>query len=123
MGLANGLGAVAGAGGLITNTLTYNVSQGYSKPISYLRIPESRWMEVGVRAGHDRRPLRNNLLPRFRERRRSGIYLLFLFFPNFHFQSWAREPEKEETFNEFVRRMCTLLDKNLFYTNKLSIVY
>ncbi|CAB3402112.1 unnamed protein product [Caenorhabditis bovis] len=79
MGIANGLGACAGAGGLITNTLTINNPDGW------------KWVFILATS-----------VDAF------GI-IFYLLFAKGEVLEWAREPEKEETFNEFVRRMSTIV--------------
>lgn len=79
MGIANGLGAIAGVGGIVTNSMTFENPDGW-KWVFLLA------MSIDI----------------------CGI-IFFLIFAKGDVLPWAREPEKEETFNEFVRRMSTMV--------------
>ncbi|PAV68319.1 hypothetical protein WR25_12958 [Diploscapter pachys] len=83
MGLSNGIGALAGMGGLITNNLTSDNPSGWM------------WcflLAMGV-----------DVL---------GIFF-YLIFARGHVLEWAREAEPEETFGEFVRRMSSFVQDSV----------
>lgn len=79
MGLSNGFGALAGVGGFVTQNLTNNNPEGWT--YCFLLA-----MSVDL----------------------FGI-IFFLIFGKGEIQKWAAEPEKEETFGEFVRRVSTIM--------------
>ncbi|CAL2036400.1 unnamed protein product [Caenorhabditis brenneri] len=79
MGVSNGLGAIAGVGSIVTNSMTFENPDGW-KWVFLLA------MSIDI----------------------CGI-IFFLVFAKGDVLAWAREPEKEETFNEFVRRMSTMV--------------
>ncbi|PAV62401.1 hypothetical protein WR25_00560 [Diploscapter pachys] len=83
MGLSNGIGALAGMGGLITNNLTSDNPSGWM------------WcflLAMGVDV--------------------FGIFF-YLIFARGHVLEWAREAEPEETFGDFVRRMSSFVQDSV----------